>query len=142
MRLLDASGKAAGGLRAGEPASLEMTVRAAAPLSDFVFGFRISTVAGVMVFGTNTALEGLHPERFEGEGRVTLAIPALDLAAGVYSVDAAVHAKNGAPYDARADVLRFEVSSDRAGAGLWGPPRRWEFTGGIQWGARPQQPAK
>jgi hypothetical protein len=142
VRLLDGGGQASGGLRAGEPASLEMTVRAAAPLSDFVFGFRISTVAGVMVFGTNTALEGLRPERFEGEGRVTLAIPALDLAAGVYSVDAAVHAKNGAPYDARADVLRFEVSSDRAGAGLWGPPRRWEFTGGIHWGARPQQPAK
>jgi ABC-type polysaccharide/polyol phosphate transport system ATPase subunit len=135
VRLLDASAKPAGGLRAGEPAALEMTVRAFRPLADFVFGFRISTVAGVMVFGTNTALEGLRPERFEGEGRVTLAIPALDLAPGVYSVDAAVHARNGAPYDALADVLRFEVSSasDRPGAGLWGPARRWEFTDGIRW---------
>ena len=133
VRLLDGEGRPAGGLRAGEPAALEMTVRAAAPLSDFVFGFRISTVAGVMVFGTNTALEGLRPERFEGEGRVTLKIPALDLVAGVYSVDAAVHAKDGAPYDALADVLRFEVASDRAGAGLWGPARGWEFSGSIRW---------
>ncbi len=135
VRLLDGDGRPAGGLRAGAPAALEMTVRvrAAAPLSDFVFGFRISTVSGVMVFGTNTALEGLRPERFEGEGRVTLAIPALDLAPGVYSVDAAVHTRNGAPYDSLADVLRFEVASERAGAGLWGPSRRWEFAGGIRW---------
>ncbi len=133
VRLLDGEGRPAGGVRAGEPATLEMTVRAAAPLSDFVFGFRISTVAGVMVLGTNTALEGLRPERFEGEGRVTLRLPALDLVPGVYSVDAAVHAKNGAPYDALADALRFEVASDRAGAGLWGPARRWDFSDGIRW---------
>ena len=139
VRLLDADGKPAGGLRSGAPASLEMTVRAARPLADFVFGFRITTVSGVVVFGTNTALEGLRPERFEGEGRVALGIPALDLIPGVYSVDAAVHARDGAPYDALADVLRFEVASaaDRSGAGIWGPPRRWQFSGGIHWGVRP-----
>ncbi len=133
VRLRDASGRPAGGLRSGEPASLEMTVRAAAPLEDFVFGFRVSTVAGVVVFGTNTALEGMRPGRFEGEARVTLAVPSLDLAPGVYSVDAAVHAKDGAPYDALADVLRFEVAAERPGAGVWAPARRWEFSGGIHW---------
>jgi ABC-type polysaccharide/polyol phosphate transport system ATPase subunit len=132
-RLLDGAGRPAGRLRAGEPASLEMTVRAAAPLEDFVFGFRVSTVAGVVVFGTNTALEGYRPARLEGEGRVTLAFPAVDLAPGIYSLDAAVHARDGAPYDSRPDVLRFEVTSERPGAGLWGPVHRWEFSGGIRW---------
>jgi ABC-type polysaccharide/polyol phosphate transport system ATPase subunit len=133
VRLLDGDGKPAGGLRAGSPAVLEMTVRAGRPLSDFVFGFRVTTVSGVMVFGTNTALEGLRPEGFEGEARVTLELPALDLVPGVYSLDAAVHAKDGAPYDALSDALRFEVTSDRAGAGIWGPARRWQFSGGIRW---------
>ena len=134
VRLLDAAGRPAGSLRSGEPASLEMAVRAATPLEDFVFGFRIATVAGVVVFGTNTALEGMRAARFEGEGRVSLAVPSLDLAAGVYSVDAAVHAKDGAPYDAVADVLRFEVAAaERPGAGVWSPARRWEFSGGIRW---------
>ena len=133
VRLLDAGGNPAGGLRAGTAAILEMTVRAVRPLSDFVFGFRVTTVAGVMVFGTNTAVEGLKPDRFEGEGRVRLEIPALDLAPGVYSLDAAVHARDGAPYDALADVLRFEVTSGRAGAGIWAPARRWQFSGGVRW---------
>ena len=135
VRLLDAGGGPAGGLRAGSPAVLEMAVRAARPLSDFVFGFRVTTVSGVVVFGTNTAVEGLTPGLFEGEARVRLEIPALDLVPGVYSVDAAVHARDGAPYDALADVLRFEVTSasDRPGAGIWGPARRWEFSGGVRW---------
>jgi hypothetical protein len=132
-RLLDGEGRPAGRLRSGEPAVLEMTVRAAEALEDFVFGFRITTVPGTVVFATNTALEGLRPERFEGEARVALAIPALDLAPGPYTLDAAVHAKDGAPYDYRHDVLRFEVTSGRAGAGIWSPPRRWDFSDGIRW---------
>ena len=141
VRLVDGAGRPAGTLRPREPAGLEMSVRvkAAAPLRDFVFGFRVSTVSGVVVFGTNTHLEGLRPESFEGEGRVTLSMPSLDLAPGVYSVDAAVHAKDGAPFDALSDVLRFEVVRvpDRAGAGVWGPARRWDFSGGIRWSTRP-----
>ena len=75
VRLLDVAGRPAGRFRAGEPASIEMTVSAAEPLSDFVFGFRVTTVAGVVVLGTNTELEGFRPGRFEGEARVTLAVP-------------------------------------------------------------------
>jgi hypothetical protein len=64
---------------------------------------------------------------------VRLEIPALALAPGVYSVDAAVHAKNGAPYDHRRDALRFEVTADQMAAGLWNPPRNWRFEGAIRW---------
>ena len=85
------------------------------------------------MFGTNTDLEGLRPGLLEGEGRVTLALPALDLAPGVYTLDAAIHARDGAPYDERRDVLRFEVTSDTGGAGVWSPPHRWDFSGGIRW---------
>ncbi len=133
VRLLDGEGRPAGRLRSGEPASLEMLVRAAAPLSNFVFGFGISTVSGTSVFGCNTAIDGWVPADFSGEGRVTLEIPAFALAPGVYSIDAAVHGTEGAPYDFRRDVLRFEVTADRAVAGVWSPERRWRFDGAIRW---------
>ena len=133
VRLLDGHGRPAGRIVSGEPVVLEMRVMAAAPLSDFVFGFGIATVSGAAVFGTNTDIDGLLPEDFSGEGRVALDIPAAALAPGVYSVDAAVHARDGAPFDYRRDVLRFEVTADRGAAGVWNPPRRWRFDGAIRW---------
>jgi len=133
VQLLDTGGRPAGRLRAGQPAALEMTVHAAEPLTDFVFGFRVVTVAGMVVFGINTALEGLRPSRFAGAARVTLSLPSLDLAPGVYSLDAAIHARDGAPYDYRRDVLRFEVTSEVAAAGVWSPRRTWDFEGDVEW---------
>jgi lipopolysaccharide transport system ATP-binding protein len=135
VRLLDGAGNPAGSIASGEPAALEMCVRAAAPLSDFVFGFAVSTVSGTSVFGSNTDIDGLRPAEFSGQGRVTLEIPAFALAPGVYSLDAAAHARDGAPYDYRRDVLRFEVTADRAAAGVWNPTRRWRFDGAIRWKA-------
>ncbi len=133
VRVLDGEGRPAGRLRSGEPASLEMDVRAEASLGDFVFGFGISTVAGAAVFGSNTAIDGLVPGSLTGEARVRLEIPAMTLAPGVYAIDAAVHASDGAPYDYRRDVLRFEVTADAAVDGVWSPPRRWRFDGAVAW---------
>ncbi len=135
VRLLDGQGRPAGRLRSGEAASVELVARAAEPLEDFVFGVQIATVSGAVVLGTNTALEGFRADRFSGDARVTFEIPSLDLAPGIYSLDAAVHARDGAPYDYRRDVLRFEVTADRPGAGVWSPPRRWTFSGGVRWKA-------
>jgi ABC-type polysaccharide/polyol phosphate transport system ATPase subunit len=133
VRLLDAAGREARRLRSGEPASVELSVEAADALSDFVFGVGIATVAGVAVLGVNTEADGLVPETLSGRARVVLEIPSMDLAPGVYSLDAAVHAAGGAPYDYRRDVLRFEVTADRRGLGVWSPGRRWRAEGGVRW---------
>ena len=134
LRLLDRDGRPTARVRSGEPARLAMDVRAApSALDDFVFGFAISTVSGAAVFGSNTAIDGFAPEELAGDSTVSLEISSLDLAPGVYSVDAAVHADDGAPYDYRRDVLRFEVAADRPIAGVWNPDRRWSFAGGVKW---------
>ncbi len=132
VRILDRDGRPAGRLRRGEPATIEMAVRAGEPLADFVFGFQISTVAGAVVFGSNTLLDGHAPDSFSGGATVSLAIPSVDLAPGVYALDAAVHARSGAPYDYWRDALRFEVTADAASAGVWSPPRRWSASGSVR----------
>ncbi len=133
VRLRNGEGRETRRLRSGEAASVEMAVRAAEPLSDFVFGVAIATVSGAPVLGVNTEADGLLPGELSGEARVVLEIPALDLAPGLYSLDAAVHARGGAPYDYRRDVLRFEVSAERACLGVWSPKRRWRGEGGVRW---------
>jgi ABC-type polysaccharide/polyol phosphate transport system ATPase subunit len=133
VRLLDREGRPVGRVRSGDPVSIEIVARAPELLSDFVFGVEIATVSGATVFGTNTLLEGYRSERFAGDARIAVELPSLDLAPGVYAIDAAVHARDGAPYDYRRDVLRFEVTAERPGSGVWSPVRRWSFSGGVRW---------
>jgi len=133
VQLLDSAGRPAARLLSGEPARLVMEVGAPGRVTDFVFGFAISTVAGATVFGSNTTIDGFVPAELGATGTVILDIPSLDLAPGVYSVDAAIHARDGSPYDYRRDVLRFEVAAEHAAAGVWSPDRRWSFSEGIRW---------
>ena len=132
-RLLDAAGHPAGRIVSGEPAALEMVVRASRPMSDFVFGFAVNTVSGAAVFGSNTSIDGFQRGELSGEARIRLDLPSCALGAGIYSVDAAVHAHDGSPYDYRRDILRFEVTAERASAGVWNPLREWRFSGGVRW---------
>jgi len=132
VRILAPDGRPVGRLRRGEPAVLEMTAEAKAPLSDFVFGFQVSTVAGAVVLGTNTSVDGFAAESFSGEAHVRLELASVDLAPGVYALDAAIHARDGAPYDYRRDVLRFEVTADAPSSGVWSPPRKWAFAGDVR----------
>ncbi|HEU5249618.1 MAG TPA: ABC transporter ATP-binding protein [Thermoanaerobaculia bacterium] len=133
VRLLDGDGRPTSRVRSGEPARFAMDVEAPSALDDFVFGFAISTVSGAVVFGSNTEIDGFAAEELAGESTVVLEIEALDLAPGVYAVDAAVHARDGSPYDYRRDLFRFEVAADRAVAGVWNPARTWKFAGGVRW---------
>ncbi|HEY7113368.1 MAG TPA: ABC transporter ATP-binding protein [Thermoanaerobaculia bacterium] len=133
VRLCDASGRETRRLRSGEAASVEIEVSAEEPVTDFVFGVAIATVAGAPVLGVNTLGDGIAPEALSGAGRVRLELPAVALAPGLYSLDAAVHAADGAPYDSRRDVLRFEVTGGPPTLGVWSPPRRWSAEGGVRW---------
>ena len=126
-------------LESGEPAIFEIRARSAQPLSDFVFGVAVATPRGIECWGTNTDLGGLVPDVFDGEATVRLACPALRLAPGDYTVDAAVHSRDGAPYDYQRRVITFTVSSRERGIGLYFPEHRWEFAGGVRWRENPTE---
>jgi len=133
IRLLDAAGAEHYHLASGETAQFEIQARAAAPLDDFVFGLAIATPRGVEVWGTNTDLEGYVPGSFTGETTVRLTCPALRLAPGEYTVDVAVHARDGAPYDYRRRALTFTVTAKNGGVGVYFPEHRWTVAGGVRW---------
>jgi ABC-2 type transport system ATP-binding protein len=111
--------------RSGEAFSVEIVGATREPLADFVAGVQISATNGSVVFGSNTALDGVPLAPVEGAFRVVCQIPRLELASGSYSLDAAVHASDGAPYDYRRDVLRFDVAAGIESGGPWLPERRW-----------------
>ncbi len=92
-------GVAAHVFESGEPLAIRMRVRAHQPLTDFVFGVALFSAEGVCCYGTNTDIEGAEPHEFTGDAEVGFVIDSLCLVAGTYSVDVAVHRRNGVPYD-------------------------------------------
>ena len=140
VRILDGEGREKYNLTSGQAVTFEIRARAVETLEDFVFGVGIFTPRGVECWGVNTHLDGLVPERLEGETTVRLVCPSLRLAPGEYLVDVAVHARDGNPYDYHRKYLSFTMTSREAGVGIYFPEFRWEFDKAIRWKRDPSRP--
>ena len=116
---------------AGTPVVFDLDVEVRVAQDDFVFGVGIYHADGTLVYGTNTDVEGYVPEQIEGKVRVRFVIASLDLVAGTYRVDVAVHTRNGRAFDYRRNVLRIVVGSRVHDTGVYRPKHEWRFDGGI-----------
>jgi ABC-type polysaccharide/polyol phosphate transport system ATPase subunit len=131
VSLVDFEGNELVALGAGSSVAVEMDVEVRVPQDDFVFGVGIYHADGTCVYGTNTDLEGLLPKRIETNGLVRFVMPSLELVAGSYRIDAAVHTRNGRAFDYRRGVLRFVVGARVHDIGVYRPKHEWRFDGGI-----------
>lgn len=129
VALVDEKGSELVALGAGTPVTVEVDVEVREPQNDFVFGIGIFHADGSCVYGTNTDIEGYLSTRIEQNGRVRFVVSSLDLVAGNYRIDAAVHTRNGRAFDYRRGVLRFVVGSRTHDAGVYRPPHHWTFEG-------------
>ena len=120
----------------GERVEIRLALKADKPLTDFVVGIGIFNVDGVCAFGTNTNIEELKGDRLEGEGRVTFAVDGLDLVAGTYKLDVALHKLDGFPYDYHRLLYSFRVKSRTQDAGIYRPRHSWSFGGGVSFKER------
>ena len=112
--------------------NVELSVHAAKPVQDFVFGIGLFSADGVCVYGTNTDIEEYLPESIEGEGTVTFRIDGLDLVEGTYKLDVATHRRDGAPYDYHRSLYTFRVKSRIKDVGIHRPRHGWQFEGNIR----------
>jgi Wzt C-terminal domain len=110
---------------------VRLDVEARAEVEDFVFGVGIFTADGVSVYGTNTHLEDFVPRRAIGRGEVALELSDLRLVEGTYLLDVAVHRRDGTPYDYHRGLHSFRVKSRVKDVGVYRPPHRWSFAGGL-----------
>jgi hypothetical protein len=131
LRLLDSRGRERHLFVPGETVTLVLSVRAEAPVTDFVFGLGLFTADGVNVYGTNTHLEDHEPEKIEGEGEVRIVLEDLRLVEGTYLVDVAAHRRDGTPYDYHRGLLSFRMKSHLKDVGVYRPRHHFEFLGGV-----------
>ncbi len=115
----------------GERLTVKLAVRAASPVSDFVFGVGLFNADGICCYGTNTDIERLKSRRLEGEGEVVLTLDRLELVAGTYKLDVAVHKLDGYPYDYHRLLYTFRVKSETQDVGIYRPAHTWRFSEGV-----------
>lgn len=131
VALTDHQGRELVALGAGTPVIVDLDVEARTRQDDFVFGLGIYHADGSCVYGTNTDVEGFAAESIEGRARVRFVVSALDLVAGTYRIDVAVHTRNGRAFDYRRNVIRVVVGSRVHDIGVYRPQHEWRFEGGI-----------
>ena len=139
VALLDSRGGETRVVVSGGGLTIRMSIRAKAPVEDFVFGVGIFNADGVCVYGTNTAIDGLEAQTLADTASVDFELPALDLVEGTYKLDVAVHKRDGVPYDYHRLLYSFRVVSEVKDVGLYRPPHRWAFTGGARLSARTRE---
>ena len=118
--------------QSGEPMTVRMRVVAERPVADFAFGVSIFSSEGVCCYGTNTHLEELEPARLDGDGEVAFVIDRIDLVAGTYKLDVAVHKRDGFSYDYHRLLHTFRVKSGTRDVGIYRPRHAWRFSGNIR----------
>jgi ABC-type multidrug transport system ATPase subunit len=142
VELVGENGQPAHVFYSGERVEIRLALSAARPVTDFVVGVGIFNVDGVCAFGTNTNIEELTADRLEGDGHVTFTVDTLDLVAGTYKLDVALHKLDGFPYDYHRLLYSFRVKSRTQDAGIYRPRHGWKFSGAVSFrealpGSRP-----
>jgi ABC-type polysaccharide/polyol phosphate transport system ATPase subunit len=132
VEMIGASGQPAHLFQSGERVDIRLHVRAHQRVNDFAFGIGIFNADGICCYGTNTHIEGASANDLSGEGLVILTVDSLNLVEGTYKLDVAVHRQNGVPYDYHRLLYTFRVKSPRKDVGIFRPPHRWSFSGGIR----------
>jgi lipopolysaccharide transport system ATP-binding protein len=131
VAFLDGAGQPSFVFHSGDPMAIRIKVHAAHPADDFVFGIGLFNADGVCVYGTNTYVEEMTPQRLTGDAEATFAVHSLELVEGTYKVDAAVHKRDGYPYDYHRLLYTFRVKSRIHDVGIYRPRHEWTFSPGV-----------
>jgi lipopolysaccharide transport system ATP-binding protein len=125
VRLRDAAGRELTGISSGQGLVIEISYVAHERLPGAVFGVSAHTREGLRCFDLSTEADAVDVGVLEGEGRLTLRVDRLDLAAGSYALDVGIYEQGWShPYDYHWHSYPFEV----VGASPTGPlvpPHRW-----------------
>ncbi|MBK5295994.1 MAG: ABC transporter ATP-binding protein [Vicinamibacteria bacterium] len=116
----------------GEVVTIELSVTAKHPVTDFAFGIGLFSADGICCYGTNTDIADLKSVELTGRGTARFVIESLDLVEGTYKLDAAVHKRDGFAYDYHRQLYTFRVKSRTKDVGIYRPRHRWEFSPSVR----------
>jgi ABC-2 type transport system ATP-binding protein len=120
VMLLDASGRAAKTVRAGDPVRVRVEVRADRPLDDWVLGIGVDSPSGQSLWGTNTKLMERRLAPLTGTTSYEFDLGDLHVGPGDYDLHGAVATWDGVEIQRLPQAWHFSVDADPATVGPLG----------------------
>jgi ABC-2 type transport system ATP-binding protein len=102
----------------GESLGIEMEVLAHEPTADWEAGVAITNHLDLLVYGTNTRVQGIRMAPISGRRRVRYAFDDIPMVEGQYYVTVAVHPKVGPEYHRLDRAVSFKVFSEASDDGV------------------------
>lgn len=95
---------------------------------DIVFGIGFNRSDGLVIHGSNTDIERIDVSKISRRGIVEYEMKRLALLEGTYTLDVAVHRKDGYPYDYHKSAVKFAVRWPLRQAGVFIPDHSWRVS--------------
>jgi len=125
VRFLNSAGEETFLFESGQPAAIEIGYRINRPAEAPVFGIGIYRDDGTYCYGTNTDIDGMPTDDLDSVGVVRVAFDSFAFIEGTYTLDVAVQARDGYPYDYHRPYCTFAVRSRLRDGGVFRPRHRW-----------------
>ena len=118
----DTQGNCVDHINSGDALDIQIHYDSHKRIENPVFGFSISSDAGVPVYGNNTQIESHAISSIEGQGSVSLRIGALPLATGTYMLSVSTHSSDHTVNFYRLDnAFAISVESNKSFEGCYMP---------------------
>jgi ABC-type polysaccharide/polyol phosphate transport system ATPase subunit len=114
-----------------EPVTIEISYKVNNAVEQPVFGIGIFREDGVCCYGTNTHIEDFKIGNLAKDGIIRCQMTSLNLVAGNYYLDVAVHSPEEYAYDYIVHILSFVVRSKIKDVGIFRPNHHWDFPAGL-----------
>jgi hypothetical protein len=113
----------------GEALTVTFDVRCDRSVTGVVYCLYIRTGDDILVYGTDTKLDmtGAQNVRAGDAIRVTLEIPSLSIAPGMYTIDARIVTEYGEPLDVWPACAALTVVAEQREVGCVSMPHGWRF---------------
>ncbi len=130
VRLLNERGEEHALFHSEDSLTVEISYVFHEQISAPVFGIGIHRSDGLMIHGSNTALEDVAVPTLGQSGTVRYVIDRLGMLDGQFVLDVAVHRDDGYPYDYQKSAKTFAVRSPFKQVGVIVPAHSWNFQAG------------
>jgi lipopolysaccharide transport system ATP-binding protein len=126
VELRSADGATHGVFQTEDSLEVIITLKRNEPIESLVCGIAIHRTDGLLVLGTNTEIEGVEIPLFDNQCHISLLLKRVGLINGSFTLDVAVHAKDGYPFDYHRRLGRFAVRGERSRLGVAALPLEWK----------------